>query len=281
VLYIDVDISDHLRTIYEFDHWLRNKKWWWAIFLYAMGVLLTNAYLVYCSVLDEAGVERRLRKTHYQFLLDIATSWIDLKEPDIRDVVKASGKRLNQAVSAYNAIDVDGTPVVVHAPARGIMTPTPPNDNRANTRSSSSRTWTISVSLTSPSPARKKHRVATPTTAEIAIESPSNADALAPRCNTKALDPKKGSLSCRLNHFGLHHCPELPPPGKVFKCALHRWFNRDWQYKEGIVTCTICRVNLCVPCFKLFHAEADIIGKREELMAKVEKDFKERPRAKR
>jgi hypothetical protein len=45
----DVDISDHLRTIYEFDHWLRNRKWWWAIFLYAMGVLLTNAYLVYCS----------------------------------------------------------------------------------------------------------------------------------------------------------------------------------------------------------------------------------------
>jgi hypothetical protein len=86
----DVDISDHLRTIYEFNHWLRNKKWWWAIFLYAMEVLLTNAYLVYCSVMDEAGVERAQRRTHYQFLLEIAVAWIDLQEPDIRDVVKAA-----------------------------------------------------------------------------------------------------------------------------------------------------------------------------------------------
>ena len=23
----DVDILDHLRTIYKMDHWLRNKKW--------------------------------------------------------------------------------------------------------------------------------------------------------------------------------------------------------------------------------------------------------------
>jgi hypothetical protein len=75
----DVDISDHLRKIYEFNHWLRNKKWWWAIFLYAMEVLLTNAYLVYCSVMDEAGVERAQRRTHYQFLLEIAVAWIDLK----------------------------------------------------------------------------------------------------------------------------------------------------------------------------------------------------------
>ena len=58
-----VDISDHLRTIYEFNHCLRNKKWLWAILLYAMGVLLTNAYLVYCSVMDEAGVERAQRRT--------------------------------------------------------------------------------------------------------------------------------------------------------------------------------------------------------------------------
>jgi hypothetical protein len=93
----DVDISDHLRKIYEFNHWLRNKKWWWSIFLYAMEVLLTNAYLVYCSVMDEAGVERAQRRTHYQFLLEIAVAWIDLRETDIRDVVKASAKHLLRA----------------------------------------------------------------------------------------------------------------------------------------------------------------------------------------
>jgi hypothetical protein len=52
----DVDISDHLRKIYKFNHWLRNKKWWWAIFLYAMEVLLTNAYL--CIIVERAVVRK-------------------------------------------------------------------------------------------------------------------------------------------------------------------------------------------------------------------------------
>ena len=54
-------------------------------------------------VIDEAGVESKRRKTHYQFLLEIATAWIDLREPDIRNLVRASGKCMKAAAHASEA----------------------------------------------------------------------------------------------------------------------------------------------------------------------------------
>lgn len=43
------------------------------------------------------------------------------------------------------------------------------------------------------------------------------------------------------------------------------------QTRGKIVTCDACNVNLCVPCFKIFHTVDDIVGKREELKDQVEK----------
>jgi hypothetical protein len=44
----DCDVQDQLRTVYRFDYWLRQRKWWWAIFLFAFQLLLTDAYVSYC-----------------------------------------------------------------------------------------------------------------------------------------------------------------------------------------------------------------------------------------
>jgi hypothetical protein len=53
-----------------------------------MGLLLINAYKIYCSVMDEADIPRNARRTHYQFILEIATAWIDLKEKKINLIKK-------------------------------------------------------------------------------------------------------------------------------------------------------------------------------------------------
>jgi hypothetical protein len=275
----DVDISDHLRTIYEFDHWLRNKKWWWAIFLYAMGVLLTNAYLVYCSVMDEAGVERKLRKTHYQFLLDVATSWIDLQETDIRDVVRASAKR--QKATASESSPIPATPLTTAA-AAALASSSEEEEDAPHLRKRPLWHRPFPDEEDSPAidpPAPKKSR----TTAAI---TPHANTALSPASTPKtvyvknsSLHPDKGALHDRLNHCSIFHCPE-PRMMKNARCALHRHFNRNWQIFEGVVCCSHCRVHLCIPCFKLFHAERDLVEKKEILMETMKENLesKAKPR---
>ena len=52
-----VDIADQMRLHYRADHkWLRLKKWWWSIFIWALGVVGVNAYLIYCKVCEKHWV---------------------------------------------------------------------------------------------------------------------------------------------------------------------------------------------------------------------------------
>ena len=45
----DVDIPDQLCKMYCFNRWLRNRKWWWAICMWVLGVIFTNVYVAYVS----------------------------------------------------------------------------------------------------------------------------------------------------------------------------------------------------------------------------------------
>ena len=42
-----VDIGDQLCYCYHFNHWFCNCKWWWAIFLWAVGVATMNGHILY------------------------------------------------------------------------------------------------------------------------------------------------------------------------------------------------------------------------------------------
>jgi len=42
-----MDITDQLRGQYRPDYWMRHKKWWWAIFIWGIGVAGVNAYKIY------------------------------------------------------------------------------------------------------------------------------------------------------------------------------------------------------------------------------------------
>ncbi len=38
------DIANQLWNQYRPDHWMRNQKWWWAFFIWGIGVAGVNAF---------------------------------------------------------------------------------------------------------------------------------------------------------------------------------------------------------------------------------------------
>ena len=54
----NVDLSDQLRGTYRCDIVVRNKKWWWGIWFWALGLMLVNLYYMYCVFLLSQGIER-------------------------------------------------------------------------------------------------------------------------------------------------------------------------------------------------------------------------------
>ena len=73
----NVDIADQLRAMYRIDHWLRNRKWWLAILFWAIGVIFSNSYVLYTTICDKEEVKKKLRLTHYEFLAEIGTYWMN------------------------------------------------------------------------------------------------------------------------------------------------------------------------------------------------------------
>ena len=80
--------------------------------------------------------------------------------------------------------------------------------------------------------------------------------------NDNSLHPSSGKLRCRLN-TAVQHLPEYSKVKKR-RCQLHRWA-RDRKGEEamsGIIRCSICRVDLCVKCYQVFHKEANLVDKK-------------------
>lgn len=73
-----VDVGDQLRNYYRFDHFMRKRKWWWSFWMWGMGMLLTNAYIIYKRFNELHSISPRFN--HYDFVCNIAQAWL---KPDI------------------------------------------------------------------------------------------------------------------------------------------------------------------------------------------------------
>ena len=51
------------------------------------------------------------------------------------------------------------------------------------------------------------------------------------------------------------------------KCDLHKYLNGQSRHK--IMYCPTCNANLCIHCYKLFHEERDLVGKKKQLKRKL------------
>jgi hypothetical protein len=105
-----VDLADQLRNCYRFNHWFRNRKWWWAIFLWAVGVAATNAYKMYCAVYDEERAKHEVglpRKwTHLEFLLELIDDFFGCPQTSTdRSVVTTASSSRTRHGSTYSSAD--------------------------------------------------------------------------------------------------------------------------------------------------------------------------------
>jgi hypothetical protein len=71
-----VDVSDQLRNYYRMDHWSRKQKWWWAIYMWGMGVMLVNSYVCYKSYHLENGTAKKKILSQFEFRRSIALAWM-------------------------------------------------------------------------------------------------------------------------------------------------------------------------------------------------------------
>ena len=68
-----VDLADQLRGSYRLDKNTRNRKWWWSIMFWSIGVMLKNAHIMYMKVnMEEYGVAKKDLMTHHDFKKAIA-----------------------------------------------------------------------------------------------------------------------------------------------------------------------------------------------------------------
>ena len=96
-----VDIADQIRGSYRFDHWLRNYKWWHAIFWWGFQVLMVNAYKCYSVFLKSLG---EVPMPHYKFQKMIAHAWMD------KDYYSGSKQDYPQGTSSLSTMSSITTP---------------------------------------------------------------------------------------------------------------------------------------------------------------------------
>lgn len=76
------------------------------------------------------------------------------------------------------------------------------------------------------------------------------------RFTDASLDPRKGSLRCRLvTELGHHPEPRVDKPET--NCQLHRYIMKK-KCRAKLMFCSTCNCILCLECWKKFHQVEDL-----------------------
>ena len=71
-----VDVGDQLQNYYQFDHWMRKRKWWRSFWMWCMWILLTNTYVLYKKYCEMHKL--KLEYSHYGFVCNVAKAWLQV-----------------------------------------------------------------------------------------------------------------------------------------------------------------------------------------------------------
>lgn len=107
-----VDTADQLRNHLRPDGlWMRQRKWWWSIHLWALGQTLINAYLTYKRTCE---LEKKKPMSHLAFHVAVATAWCRtpkiVTDPDVAAAARRAGRSAASAASSASATPSPTTP---------------------------------------------------------------------------------------------------------------------------------------------------------------------------
>ena len=85
-----VDLSDQLRTVYRFYHWMRKYKRWWSLFFWCHDLVIFNDYTIYKILCEEGKVNPM---SNYYIWRLVCLAKIDLKTFGVQDHLVSAGQR--------------------------------------------------------------------------------------------------------------------------------------------------------------------------------------------
>jgi ribosomal protein L37AE/L43A len=114
----------------------------------------------------------------------------------------------------------------------------------------------------------RKRRISTPSVSTISnSKSTMSNNRRARVVNEASLDPTMGALRGRLNENYVHY-PELPT-AKQPCCSLCRFVteNKNVRTYTSMFQCDLCKVHLCITCFKPFHTVSSVKNLKSQVLS--------------
>ena len=246
-----VDLADQLRHYYRPDGlWWRMRKWWWSVFLWALGQAKVNAYVAYVAVCKGAS---KKPMSHLDFHVAIVTAWCKTPElvlaykrksgPKVAAPPANGGTRgvRDAAVAAAAAAAEAATAAAEAATAAAQATGSP---RAAAPRQPGDKT-----------PDLRKKKSSTPGSTA-SSESKRGANSGAPKMN----DSKHQAAieSYTVTRTSQHELGFVPQDKKVgcAVCATGRGMRVPGERHQtpATIQCMTCMISVCGPgCWKLLH----------------------------
>ena len=213
-----VDRADQLINYYEIGAHIRNTKWWWSIFLWALGTACVNAYLLYKQFMKSHGMKPL---SHYEFRKCIALGWLDWNKywPTRYEDASKPTRRKRSRVAARPAVSVITRSTTTMSQGSDVSIITQNSIPVKRCRSSCAFEDTTTSAY--------QHRL------QFSAEY-----------NHLPETVKSKSSECQLHKWVLG--------GRNAACRRHT------RVKSQLSYCPTCNVVLCIKCYKLFHTIYDL-----------------------
>ena len=100
----NVDVADQLRLQYRIHNWIRNRKWWWAMFFWSFETSITNYFILYKKI---HLLHNREPISHYEFLRLITLSWLDPENYSAKKWKQINEKKNIHNISTQTSLSSD------------------------------------------------------------------------------------------------------------------------------------------------------------------------------